>query len=87
MVRALDLNKNTVLFNTVDRRNDRRNADRDPSEFAEARVDVRKLAPFLSGQQINPSRVICNIEDNRLVHFLLLHDDLSLQFFMPIVSL
>ncbi|XP_013379914.1 checkpoint protein HUS1 isoform X2 [Lingula anatina] len=60
--------------------------DRDPEKFAEARIDIRKFSQFLSGQQVNPERVICNILDNRVVHFFLLHDDVSLQYFMPVIS-
>ncbi|KAL5010696.1 hypothetical protein ScPMuIL_013001 [Solemya velum] len=58
----------------------------DPEVFSEARIDIRKLAQFLVGQQINYTRVICNIVHRRVVHFLLLHDDVSLQYFMPVVA-
>lgn len=34
--------------------------NRDLDKMAEARVDVKKLATFLHGQQVNPSRVICS---------------------------
>ncbi|XP_060601141.1 checkpoint protein HUS1-like [Ruditapes philippinarum] len=59
----------------------------DPEEFAEARIDIRKFAQFLSGQQVSPSRVICNIADNSVVHFYLMNDDVSLQYFMPVMVL
>ena len=36
------------------------NHNRDPKQFAEARVDIRKFAQFLSGQQVNPLKVICS---------------------------
>jgi len=32
----------------------------DPEEMFEARVDIRRFAQFLAGQQVNPSRVICS---------------------------
>ncbi|KAK2154553.1 hypothetical protein LSH36_265g01028 [Paralvinella palmiformis] len=64
-----------------------RSRNRDPAEFVEARIDIRRLAQFLSGQQVNPSKIICNIVDTRVVHFFLLHDDVSLQYFMPAISL
>ncbi|KAK3106586.1 hypothetical protein FSP39_023108 [Pinctada imbricata] len=35
--------------------------DNDPNRFSEARIDIRKFAQFLSGQQVNPSKVICII--------------------------
>ncbi|XP_011419857.1 checkpoint protein HUS1-like [Crassostrea angulata] len=58
----------------------------DPHQFAEARIDIRKFAQFLTGQQVNPTKVICNIAKKKVVHFFLLHDDVSLQYFMPVVS-
>ncbi|XP_022237466.1 checkpoint protein HUS1-like [Limulus polyphemus] len=54
--------------------------------WVEARVDIRKLSQFLVGQQVNPLRVICNIVHNRMIHFFLLHDDLSLQYFLPCIA-
>lgn len=63
-----------------------RSSQRDAAEFAEARIDIRRFAQFLSSQQVNPNRVICNIVDKRVVHFFLMHDDVSLQYFMPVVS-
>ncbi|KAG1661335.1 Checkpoint protein HUS1 [Nymphon striatum] len=69
---------------------------------AEVRLDIRKLTHFLSGQQINPARLICsmynvvlmfvqknflqNIVNNRMVQFFMLHDDMSLQYFISGVS-
>ncbi|XP_052803387.1 checkpoint protein HUS1-like [Mya arenaria] len=63
---------------------DQLNAQVDPEEFAEARIDVRKFSQFLAGQ-VSPSRVICNIADNSVVHFYLMNDDVSLQYFMPVM--
>ena len=37
-----------------------RSRNRDPAEFVEARIDIRRLAQFLSGQQVNPSKIICS---------------------------
>ncbi|XP_066299699.1 checkpoint protein HUS1-like isoform X2 [Branchiostoma lanceolatum] len=62
-------------------------SDRDPEEMAEARVDIRKFSQFLAGQQVNPDRVICNIVDGNILHFFVLHEDLSLQYFIPTVAL
>ncbi|MEE6510277.1 hypothetical protein FKM82_029746 [Ascaphus truei] len=60
--------------------------DRDPSSMAEARVDIRKLLQFLAGQQVNPTKAICNIVHKRMVHFILLHEDVSLQYFIPAIA-
>ncbi|XP_069469433.1 checkpoint protein HUS1 isoform X3 [Ambystoma mexicanum] len=60
--------------------------DRDAEAMAEARVDIRKLLQFLAGQQVNPTKAICNIVNKRMVHFILLHEDVSLQYFIPAVA-
>ncbi|KAM4705687.1 checkpoint protein HUS1 isoform 2-T2 [Rhinophrynus dorsalis] len=57
--------------------------ERDPDGMAEARVDIRKLLQFLAGQQVNPTKAICNIVHKRMIHFILLHEDVSLQYFIP----
>ncbi|XP_023237915.1 checkpoint protein HUS1-like [Centruroides sculpturatus] len=62
------------------------NEDADPELPAEVRVNIKKLSQFLFGEQVNPLRVICNIIHNKMIHFFLLHDDVSLQFFLPCVS-
>ncbi|XP_072268200.1 checkpoint protein HUS1 [Pyxicephalus adspersus] len=60
--------------------------ERDPDFMSEARVDIRKLLQFLAGQQVNPNKSICNIVHKRMVHFILLHDDVSLQYFIPALA-
>ncbi|XP_039248649.2 checkpoint protein HUS1-like [Styela clava] len=57
-----------------------------PDEFASARIDIKKFLQFLAGQIINPERVICNIVDGTIVQFFLLHDELSLQYFIPAIA-
>lgn len=59
---------------------------RDPDAMARARVDIRKLQQFLTGQQVNPSRAMCNIVHHSVVHLILLHEDVSLQYFIPAVA-
>ncbi|XP_076868228.1 checkpoint protein HUS1 [Brachyhypopomus gauderio] len=54
--------------------------------MAHARVDIRKLQQFLNGQQVNPSKAMCNIVDRRIIHLILLHEDVSLQYFIPAVA-
>ncbi|KAM3929487.1 checkpoint protein HUS1 isoform 2-T2 [Leptodactylus fuscus] len=60
--------------------------ERDTDIMSEARVDIKKLLQFLAGQQVNPNKAICNIVHKRMVHFILLHDDVSLQYFIPAVA-
>ncbi|KAF0028618.1 hypothetical protein F2P81_019705 [Scophthalmus maximus] len=59
---------------------------RESEAMAEARVDVRRLQQFLVGQQVNPSRAMCNIVHQGVVHLILLHEDVSLQYFIPAVA-
>ncbi|XP_022087084.1 checkpoint protein HUS1-like [Acanthaster planci] len=58
---------------------------RQPDEMVGARVDIRRFLQFLTGQQLNPPKIICNIVDNRLIHFFLLQEDISMQYSMPII--
>ncbi|XP_060681518.1 checkpoint protein HUS1 [Hemiscyllium ocellatum] len=58
----------------------------DPTSMAEARIDIKRLLQFLAGQQVNPSKAICNIVTNKVIHFVLLHEDVSLQYFIPAVA-
>ncbi|KAJ8406922.1 hypothetical protein AAFF_G00291980 [Aldrovandia affinis] len=60
--------------------------DRAPEVMAHTRVDIKKLQQFLAGQQVNPSKAMCNIVNKRMVHFILLHEDVSLQYFIPAVA-
>ncbi|KAM9307635.1 checkpoint protein HUS1 [Gastrophryne carolinensis] len=60
--------------------------EREPDLMSEARIDIRKLLQFLAGQQVNPNKAICNIVHKRMIHFILLHDDVSLQYFIPSIS-
>ncbi|KAM9257907.1 checkpoint protein HUS1 isoform 2-T3 [Cariama cristata] len=60
--------------------------DRDLESMAEARIDIKKLQQLLAGQQVNPTKALCNIVSKRIVHFILLHEDVSLQYFIPALA-
>ncbi|XP_070623220.1 checkpoint protein HUS1 isoform X2 [Erythrolamprus reginae] len=60
--------------------------ERDPMNMAEARIDIKRLLQFLAGQQVNPTKALCNIVSKRIVHFILLHEDVSLQYFIPALA-
>jgi hypothetical protein len=57
--------------------------DRDPESMVQVQVDNRKLLQFLEGQHINPTTALCNILSNTLLHLVLVHEDVSLQYFIP----
>lgn len=56
---------------------------KDPENMVQVRVDNRKLLQFFDGQQINPTMALCNILSNTLLHLVLVHEDISLQYFIP----
>ncbi|XP_015684676.1 checkpoint protein HUS1 isoform X2 [Protobothrops mucrosquamatus] len=60
--------------------------ERDPVNMAEARIDIKRLLQLLAGQQVNPTKALCNIVSKRIVHFILLHEDVSLQYFIPALA-
>ncbi|KAB0364445.1 hypothetical protein FD754_008601 [Muntiacus muntjak] len=60
--------------------------DRNSEQMAEVHIGIRKLLQFLAGQQVNPTKATCNIVKNKIVHFDLLHEDVSLQYFIPALS-
>ncbi|XP_051465388.1 checkpoint protein HUS1 isoform X2 [Apus apus] len=60
--------------------------DRDLERMAEARIDIKKLQQLLAGQQVNPTKALCNIVSKKIVHFILLHEDVSLQYFIPALA-
>ncbi|XP_064396750.1 checkpoint protein HUS1-like [Halichondria panicea] len=53
--------------------------------MCEARVDIRKFSQFVQGQFV-PTKVICNVIDGRGLQIFLLHEDVSLQYYIPAVS-
>lgn len=57
--------------------------DRDPESMVQVWVDSKKLLEFFEGLQINPTTAFCNILGNTLLHFVLIHGDVSLQYFIP----
>ncbi|TRY69862.1 hypothetical protein DNTS_015324 [Danionella cerebrum] len=59
---------------------------REPELMAETQVDIKKLQQFLTSQQVNPSRALCNIVHQRILHLIFLHEDVSLQYFIPAVA-
>ncbi|XP_048858193.1 checkpoint protein HUS1-like [Brienomyrus brachyistius] len=61
-------------------------ASQDLETMAQARVDIKKLQQFLSSQQVNPSKAMCNIVDKKMVHFVWLHENASLQYFIPAMA-
>ena len=56
-------------------------------EFFSVRVDVRKFIQFLTSEQVNPSKVVCNIVDDHMVVLFVLHEDVTLHYFLPVISL
>ncbi|XP_046409163.1 checkpoint protein HUS1 [Ischnura elegans] len=47
-----------------------------------AKVDIKKLSLFLFCEQINPSKVVCYISEDKLVYIYLEHEDVIYNFFI-----
>lgn len=60
--------------------------DRALGRFYGAKVDIKNLLMFLSGQLVNPSRIICNIVENSAIHCFLIQEDVSIQYCMPVIN-
>ncbi|XP_066179417.1 checkpoint protein HUS1 isoform X3 [Sylvia atricapilla] len=59
---------------------------RDLESMTEACIDIKKLQQLLAAQQVNPTKALCNIVHKRIVHFILLHEEVSLQYFIPAIA-
>ncbi|XP_003799391.1 checkpoint protein HUS1B [Otolemur garnettii] len=57
--------------------------NRDQERMVQVWVDKRKLLQFFEGQQINPTMAVCNILSNTLLHLVLVHEDVSIQYSIP----
>ncbi|XP_008834895.1 checkpoint protein HUS1B [Nannospalax galili] len=57
--------------------------DRDPESMARVRVENRCLLQVLEGQQVNPTTALCNVLSDTMLHFVLIHEEVSLQYFIP----
>ncbi|XP_044244647.3 LOW QUALITY PROTEIN: checkpoint protein HUS1B [Ursus arctos] len=57
--------------------------DRNLENMVQVLVESRKLLQFFEGQQINPVTALCNVLSNTLLHLVLVHEDVSLQCFIP----
>ncbi|XP_069690158.1 checkpoint protein HUS1 [Periplaneta americana] len=55
-------------------------------EFFSARVDVKKFVQFLTCEQVNPNKVVCNILDDQMVAMFLVHEDVTLHYFLPVIA-
>lgn len=55
-------------------------------EFFSARIDIRKFVQFLTSEQVNPSKVVCNIVDDKMVAMFLINEDIIMHYFLPAVA-
>jgi len=64
----------------------RRPETQDQIQAASVRVDLKRLALFLGGEQQHPKRAIANIVDKEVLHMFFVHEDLVVQYFVPATS-
>jgi HUS1 checkpoint protein len=55
-------------------------------EFFSARIDIKKFAQFLTSEQVNPIKIVCNIVDDKMVAMFLVHEDITMHYFLPAVA-
>ena len=55
-------------------------------DSASVRVDLKRFSIFLVGEQLQPKRVIANIVEREMLHMYFIHDDLVVQYFLPVTS-
>ncbi|XP_021921492.1 checkpoint protein HUS1 isoform X3 [Zootermopsis nevadensis] len=60
--------------------------DEENDEFFSARVDIKKFVQFLMSEQVNPNKVLCKIVDDKMVAMFLVHEDIVLHYFLPVVA-
>lgn len=52
-------------------------------QFSSVKVDFKKVISFLSIDALNPSKILCNIMDKRLLFMHVLHENVTLNYFIP----
>lgn len=55
----------------------------DDNQSASARVDLKRVVAFCSVEQVHPKFVVLSINDKKLLHLSVAHDDLSMQYYIP----
>lgn len=51
--------------------------------FTSVRVELKRFNQFLSAEQVAPKKVIANLIEGRMIHMFLLHEDVTIQYFIP----
>lgn len=54
--------------------------------FLDATIDIHHLVKFLSGNSINPQNVLMSISRDRAVILFMIHESMSLTYFIPVIS-
>lgn len=58
----------------------------DEDRYFSARVECKKMIGFLSIEQVNPSKVVCNIVEKKMIHMHVVHEDVALHYFIPAIA-
>ncbi|XP_037068146.1 checkpoint protein HUS1-like isoform X2 [Pollicipes pollicipes] len=58
----------------------------DQQQMFEVHVDIKPFAMFLAGDQFHPAKAVCNLIEDRMLHLFLIHEDITLQYFIPACS-
>nr|CAG4643689.1 EOG090X0TJE [Ilyocryptus agilis] len=60
--------------------------DKHKEDESSVTIELKRFSSFLSNEQLNPNRVVCNIVESKLMHLNFLSDSFRLQFFLPGVA-
>ncbi|XP_043233563.1 checkpoint protein HUS1-like isoform X2 [Amphibalanus amphitrite] len=60
--------------------------DVDSEHMFDVQVEIKPFSMFLAGDQFHPARAVCNLVEDRMLHLFLIHDDITLQYFIPACS-
>jgi HUS1 checkpoint protein len=60
--------------------------EKSSDHFVSVRVDLKRFTQFLALEQVGPRKAIANLEEGRVVHMFLVHDDVVIQCFVPAVT-
>nr|CAG4635255.1 EOG090X0TJE [Alona affinis] len=52
-----------------------------------ATIELKRLSNFLSSEQLNPLRVLCDVVESRMIHLNYISDSFNLQYFLPALQI
>nr|CAG4638221.1 EOG090X0TJE [Chydorus sphaericus] len=57
--------------------------DKNKEEESSVTIELKRFSHFLANEQLNPTRVICDVVQARMMHLYFLSDSFSLHYYLP----